>query len=375
MNSRDRQLATIRHEIPDRISVDAIAIETQFEIADFLGIERRTILDRLGTDGRVILAPYIGSPEHPVDGAAEFTARAECVYLVPFLDHEPGPVAEFTEWGTPNVPHYATHRYFPLTADHSLADIEAYPWPDPDHYDYEWAAQMAHRFAPDYAIRGPYWKPILNQVMDLFGTEEALVIMMLNPLLFEAALEHVFDFTVEYVRRLVYALGDDLHILYLADDFATQRGMMLNPDLWRKLLLPRYAGLFEIGKRAGKFVWFHSCGDITAVLPDLIDIGMDVWETVQLHTLPISPEKLKQEYGRHITFFGGISTQRLPFMTPGQVQAEVTRCIEALGKNGGYICGPDHHIKPDVPHANAVALFDTATAFRREGYTQDEAQG
>jgi uroporphyrinogen decarboxylase len=96
---------------------------------------------------------------------------------------------------------------------------------------------------------------------------------------------------------------------------------------------------------------------------------MDVWETVQLHTLPISPDKLKQEYGKHLTFFGGICTQRLPFLTPEEVQAEVTRRIEALGKNGGYICGPDHHIKPDVPHANSVALFDTARQFRREGYT------
>jgi uroporphyrinogen decarboxylase len=372
MNSRERQLAAIRHEIPDRISVDAIAIETQFEIADFLEIERRTVLDRLGTDGRVILAPYIGTPDNPVDGAAEFTARAECVYLVPFLDHQPGPVMEFTEWGTPNAPHYATHRYFPLSADNSVTDIETYAWPNPDHYDYEWAARMAHHFAPDYAIRGPYWKPILNQVMDLYGAEQALVIMMTNPLLFEATLEQVFSFTAEYVQRLVDALGDDLHILYLADDFATQRGMMINPDLWRKYLKPLYAKLFDIGKRAGKFVWFHSCGDVTAVLPDLIDVGMDVWETVQLHTLPISPQKLKQEYGKYITFFGGINTQRLPFMTPEEVQSEVIQRIEALGKNGGYICGPDHHIKPDVPHANAVTLFDTAREFWRDGYTLRE---
>jgi uroporphyrinogen decarboxylase len=370
MNSRERQLATIRHEIPDRISVDAIAIETQFEIADSLETERRTVLDRLGTDGRVILAPYVGTAEHPMDGAAEFTARAECVYLVPHLDHVPGPAAELTEWGTPNVPHYATHRYFPLSADNSVGDIEAYPWPNPDHYDYAWASNMARKFAPNYAIRGPYWKPLFNQVFDLYGTEEAMVIMMTDPLLFEATLEQVFIFTAEYVQRLVAALGDDLHILYLGDDFATQRGMMINPELWRKYLKPRYAKLFETGKRAGKFIWFHSCGDITDVLPDLIDIGLDVWETVQLHTLPISPEKLKREYGKHLTFFGGINTQRLPFLTSEEVRAEVLGCIEVLGRNGGYICGPDHHIKPDVPHANAVTLFDTATAFRRDGYTQ-----
>ena len=369
MNGRDRQLATIRHEIPDRISVDAIAIETQAGIAEFLGIESTAVLKRLGMDGRVILAPHMGTSDYPVDGLAEFTARAECVYLVPHFDHDPGAPPQTTEWGTPWVPHYATHRYFPLAEDSSPADVEAYPWPSPDHYDYGWAARMAHEFALHYAIRGPYWKPLLCQVFDLFGTEEAMVIMLTSPRLFEAVLEQVFIVTVEYVRRLVEALGDDLHILYLGDDFATQRGMLISPQLWRRYLRPRYAQLFEIGKRAGKFVWFHACGDITAILPDLIDIGMDVWETVQLHTLPMSAQQLKQQYGRHITFFGAISTQRLPFMSPPQVHSEVKRCIEALAEGGGYICGPDHHIKPDVPHANTVALFDAARTFRRLGYT------
>jgi len=124
-----------------------------------------------------------------------------------------------------------------------------------------------------------------------------------------------------------------------------------------------------MAKRMGKYVWFHSCGDITPVLGDLIDIGMDVWETVQLHTLPISPTQLKRDYGKRVTFFGGVNTQRLPFATPEQVAAETRQCIEALGPGGGYICGPDHHVKHDVPAANTVAVFDTATAFRQAGIT------
>jgi len=134
-------------------------------------------------------------------------------------------------------------------------------------------------------------------------------------------------------------------------------------------LRPHYARLFALGRRHGKPVWFHSCGDVTAVLPDLIDLGMEVWETVQLHALPIPAAELKRRFGSALTFFGGVNTQRLPFTQPAEVRAEVGRCIEALGAGGGYICGPDHHIKPDVPPANTVALFDAATAYRREGYT------
>jgi len=79
--------------------------------------------------------------------------------------------------------------------------------------------------------------------------------------------------------------------------------------------------------------------------------------------------RLKREYGKHLTFFGGINTQRLPFATPEEVRAEVIKRIEVLGKDGGYICAPDHHVKPDVPAENTVVLFETAKEFRRYGYT------
>jgi len=186
--------------------------------------------------------------------------------------------------------------------------------------------------------------------------------MAIEPAIFEAVVEHIFENLAEYCKRLLSACGDAMPILCLGDDFATQRGIMMDPNLWREFLKPRYAKLFEIGKNMGKLVWFHSCGDITAVLSDLIDVGIDVWETVQLHTLPMPAEKLKQEYGKHITFFGGINTQNLPYATPDEVRTEVLRCIEILGKDGGYICGPDHHIKPDVSAENTVMLFDTATS-------------
>jgi uroporphyrinogen decarboxylase len=198
--------------------------------------------------------------------------------------------------------------------------------------------------------------------------ENALIKMVEEPIIFEALLEGVSLYTLDFCERLLCACGDAMPILCLGDDFATQRGLLFSPSLWRRFLKPRYARLFEMGKRMGKFIWFHSCGDITAVLPDLIDIGVDVWETVQLHTLPLSPQKLKRNYGRHITFFGGVNTQRLPFQKPEEVRAEVVRCIELLGEGGGYICGPDHHIKPDVPAENALALFNAAQAFHREGY-------
>jgi len=206
-------------------------------------------------------------------------------------------------------------------------------------------------------------------VCDLIGMEEAMVKLMAEPVIFEAILENVFVRTIDAFGRLIAACGEAMPIFAMGDDFATQRGMMISPEAWRRFLKPRYASIFDMAKRAGRYVWFHSCGDITAVLGDLIDIGIDVWETVQLHTLPMPPRELKRRYGRQVAFFGGINTQRLPFVTPQAVRAEVRDVCLAMGAGGGFICGPDHHIKPDVPPANTVALFDEATAFRAAGCT------
>jgi uroporphyrinogen decarboxylase len=345
MTPRERQLATSRHELPDRISVDVICIENQPQIAELVGIEAGGVYDRLGIDGRIVSAGYTGA--------------------LPATDGDP-----VSEWGTSAGEDYGTSHSYPLAGAVSVAEIEAHDWPDPADYDFQAAGQIAREWGETYAVRGPYWHPLFCRVCSLMGMEEAMVKMTTEPSVFGAALEAVFRHTHPYCERLLAACGDSMPILCLGDDFATQRGLMVSPDQWRALLKPRFAELFDLGKRAGKMVWFHSCGDITAILPDLIDIGIDVWETVQLHALPMSPAELKREFGRHITFFGGINTQRLPFTGPESVAAEVRRCIEVLGKGGGYICGPDHHIKPDVPAANAVALFDAALSFRGAEYTQ-----
>lgn len=345
MRHRDRQLAAIGHQVPDRVPVDAISIEIGPAIAAHLGIGPEEVLPELGLDGRLVGLGYAG--ELPVSGTG----------------------AALNEWGTSALNDYGTGHGYPL-AEASGAVVDRHAWPDVARYDYAGAAEAAGRWCAEYAVRGPYWQPLFCRVCSLMGMENALVEMATGGAAFEMVLDQVFARTHEMCSGYVEACGDALDIFCLGDDFATQRGLLFDPELWRRFLKPRFARLFEIGKRAGKPVWFHSCGDITAVLPDLIDIGMDVWETVQLHTLPMSPEELKRQYGKELTFFGGVNTQRLPFARPQEVRAEVARCIRALGEGGGYICGPDHHVKPDVPVENALALFRAAVEFRGAGVTR-----
>ena len=347
MKHRDRQLAAIRHELPDRIAVDVQAIENGPAIAEFVGCDEEDVRRHLGVDGRTVGLPYAGEPRTTQEGL------------------------ELSPWGAPTHGDWGTAHAYPLAGADSVQRVEAHAWPDPDDYDYRAAGADARHWHDEYATRGPRFAGFFSQACYLLGMEEALTAMITRPAVFEATIDHAFQIIHEQSQRYVEACGENLDCYCIWDDFATQRGLMFDPLLWRRFLKPRYAELFDIGRRAGKFVWFHSCADITAVLPDLVDIGMDVWEAVQLHTFPMSARKLKSEYGKHITFFGGINTQRLPFAGPTEVSDEVRRCIEDLGRDGGFICGPDHHIKPDVPAQNALTLFQAARDFRRSGYTAD----
>jgi uroporphyrinogen decarboxylase len=210
---------------------------------------------------------------------------------------------------------------------------------------------------------GP-WIPVICTLFDLFGMEETLVNFHLKPKIMQAAVQKIEDFLLDFTNRMCRAARGSAEIAYFGDDFSTQRGILLSPEHWRRFLLPTYKRLFAAAKSNGMKVWFHSCGTFRAVLGDLVDAGMDVWETVQTHLPGNEPEALKREYGRHLTFFGAISTQvTLPHGTEEDVRSEVRARIEVLGKGGGYICGSDHGIMPDVPAANVLALIDEARRF------------
>ena len=331
MTHKERQLAAIRRKDVDRISRDVIAIENGAKIFGRPDYDYQELLRLMDTDGRVVFTPgYLGETRSGRD-----------------------------EWGAPSINDYGTSHAYPLSFVQEAADLKKYTPPSPDDYDFTSSATLAKRYSAEYAVRGPYWKSLFCVQNGLFGMEDNLANMLLEPGIFEASLNMVFEHTYRYCENYLNAVGDDLDILYLGDDFASQRGLLFDPALWRKYFRDKYRALFELGRKRGKLIWFHSCGDITSVLPDLIDIGVDVWETVQLHTLPISPETLKREYGKDLSFFGGVSTQSLPFKTPEEVRTEAAYCVQALGPTG-YILGPDHHIKPDVSAENTLALFHYA---------------
>jgi len=192
----------------------------------------------------------------------------------------------------------------------------------------------------------------------LMGMENVLTCMLVNP----EELELLFDDICAYYLELVHiALEYDIDGIYFGDDWGSQHGLIMGQNHWRRFIKPRMARLYEPVKKSGKYVLQHSCGDCSEIFPDLIEIGMNCYQTFQPEVYDIY--KMKELYGDAITFWGGISTQQaLPNMAPNQVKQEILRIIDALRDHGGLIIAPTHAVPFDVPPENIIAMSETLSS-------------
>ena len=364
--SKSRILKAVDHVTPEVVPINLEGIYTDIDpwYAYFEVDNKLDLREKLGLDLQCARPVYVGPALKP--GCTIFHTPADT-------------------YGAAGVG-FGAGRHYPLQKARTVGEIENFDWPDASHFNYAVTAKVLQSIPDDKAkrVEGKYallspgmtpeaatqhsggnWLPLICTLFDLFGFEEALLKLTFQPRVFEAAIRKVEEFVLNFYQNLFEATQGLAQFVYMGDDFATQRGLIISPDHFRKYLKPTYKKYFALAKSYGLKVWFHSCGQFRPVMGDLIDIGMDVWETVQTHLPGNAPEILKREYGDHITFFGGISTQTtLPFGSTDDVRGEVRRRIEVLGRNGGYICGPDHGIMPDVPLANVLAMFDEARKYK-----------
>ena len=300
-------------------------------------------------------------------------------YVGPALETIPGVTPEFPNaavvrgiWGTVDgVESYGDDFPRPLRLADSVAQIDAYPWPDPDWFAYDrlgWHHDAPGDFLPvrtwaeGHADVGRWvvdWMPVFSRVMDLFGMETGLLNLASRPDLVDAVVSHVGEFLEQYYERLARSVQGHVDILGFTDDFAGQGGLLMNPETWRRQFLPLWKRLFAIAHAHGMKAGFHSCGSVRSVLPDLVDAGLDVLEPVQTTAWGMDPLELKREFGAHVTFYGGVDSQWvLPMGTPGDVRAEVRRLVDAMGPGGRYILSSCHFLLEDVPAQNVLAMFD-----------------
>jgi uroporphyrinogen decarboxylase len=188
----------------------------------------------------------------------------------------------------------------------------------------------------------------------LMGMENVLVSMLSAP----EALEDFFDRICAYFINLVdIALEYEVDGIYFGDDWGQQRGLIMGPAHWRRFIKPRMARLYARVKAKGKYVIQHSCGDNNEILGDLIDIGLDCYQTFQPEIYNLA--EVKRRYGKNLAFWGGVSTQKaLPVMKPAELQNEIVRVVKALRDGGGLIIAPTHALPSDVPVENILAMAE-----------------
>ena len=184
-----------------------------------------------------------------------------------------------------------------------------------------------------------------NLFFDMYNDEEFV----------EVLLDKITSYNLEIIGE---ALKYDFDGFYFGDDYGQQHGILMSPVIWRKFFKPCLARMFEPIKRKGLPVMLHSCGNIELILPDLIEIGLDVYQTVQPEIYDL--EKLKKNYGSELCFYGAVSTQKtLAFAEPDELKTVIRNTIKTMDNNGGYICAPTHQIQADVPPENVMAMIDT----------------
>ena len=191
------------------------------------------------------------------------------------------------------------------------------------------------------------------------GFENALMDSVAEPDFFAELLDRLTD---QYLAQLELCRDIPADAFKFGDDWGDQQGVMIGPERWRQYLKPRYARIYEAAHAQGKIVISHCCGSVADIMPDIIEIGQDVLESVQPEAKGMNPYELKRKWGDKITFWGGLGSQStIPFGSPEEIRAEVRRLRREMGKGGGYILAPAKSLQPETPTENAVAVLESFT--------------
>lgn len=251
----------------------------------------------------------------------------------------------------------ATEGYWHVAAPLAeCADLDRYTWPNP--YDPTLLGRAMHTISAvgqGRFVIANFGFALFERAWSLRGFDALLLDMMDHPVWVEELLERIAEIQIALARRFV-ALGVDGG--YFGDDYGAQTSLLFSPRIWKQMYKPRLARMFAVFREAGLPVILHSDGDIRAILPDLVDIGVTVLNPIQPEVL--NHGWLRQNFGNHLAFYGGISTQEvLPHGDAQVIQAAVENCVRDLAPNGtGLLIGPSHRMQSDISAQNVEAMLN-----------------
>ncbi len=386
MNSRERLLTTLAHREPDRVPFDlgstqvtGIHAQAYVRLRAALGLPPVTpvlcdvvqglalpdddVMDRMGVDVRGLFP--LNSHNDNVMGRARREAVGEGEEVEAFVD----------EWGITQHRPYPHGLYFtavrhPLEGQITTADVARHPWPDTG--DPRRIAGLLE-LAQGYHAQGRavMIKGVLAGVFEMAQRVRGMAALMMDMASDEALANALFakmvELKVRFWEMALPQLGDAVDVISEADDYGTQVSQLISPRMFRRLMKPHLSTLFgrihELAPDARLF--FHSCGNVRPLLPDFIEMGVDILNPVHVRATGMDPFELKADFGKDIVFWGGgVDTQDvLPYATPDEVRDHVRRNIEALAPGGGFVFNTVHNIQADVPPENLVAMWETLQTY------------
>lgn len=344
MTSKKRVLTALSHKCPDRVPCDYLATPEVNEkmMEHFQTDNMDTVLEKLGVDLRVIDAPYIG-PELQTWPDGRY--KNYWGHIRKDIKNEAGSYSEAVE--------------FPYADFKTVEDVNDFGWPKADWFDYSQLEAQCDKYK-DYAVifGAPGNMDLINGTTYGRGVEQLIYDMALEDPIGLACIEKRFKCCYERTEKALQAANGKVDIMWIGDDYGTQNGLLFSPDMLRKYFFPKLKVMCDLGHKYGAKIMHHSCGSTKQIWPDLIEAGVDIYDTVQPEAADMDPAQLKKEFGDKICFHGTISTQKtMPFGTVEDVAAEVKLRIETVGENGGFILASAHNLQPDTPIENILAMY------------------
>ena len=339
MNSRERVLMAVRHEQPDRTPRNFWAEPpTWNRLFQYLGHQNREqLLNDLGIDIR-ILEPFTPPERHLQNGLFRNFWGERYIY-------------QETGWGLMREDVSGA-----LAEAKSFDELEFFDWPNPDDFDYSplpWQCKRWNDRALLYGSADVWQRPALVRGMD-----NMFVDMYERPDWAHFLSRKFTDFYKEDYTRAMEATAGRIDLFLLISDLGSQRSPLISKKMFREFVAPYITEMCDHIHSLGAKVLYHSCGNIRALIPELIECHIDILDPLQ--PVPdMAPDQLKAQFGDRLCFHGGIDMQQiLPKGSPAEVRAEAKRYQEILGNGGGYILAPAHLFQPGVPPENIMAMYD-----------------
>jgi uroporphyrinogen decarboxylase len=378
LTSRERVQAVLHHEIPDRVPIilgasnaTGISLQAYRKLKQFLGVqsEEKYLYDWPELGAAAIDEAVLERLHSDVRGVHD---REPAWVREKNREREPGS-PYFNSWGVGSIegdPETWFPAIHPLADTHSIEDLEHYPWPDmndPTRVAYVRAEAQKLADENKYAILATPWLAFpLERAYAMQRMDRFMLNLGRHPDFARALLAKIAEQCKTLMGHFLHEIGDHIDMIKIGDDLGMQNSLLMSPKMYRAIVKPIHADYISfIKSRTRAKLFFHTDGDVFDLIPDFIEMGVDILNPVQTSAGKMSNlEELKRQFGKHLVFCGAIDTHRiLPFGTPEEVRAEVKRIIQILGKDGGYMLASVHTIMPDVSPENILAMVDAVLEF------------